>query len=166
MNANVRQPDYLFLDCEWADVTAKELVSIGLASIDGKRFFYAEVDELPPDPTPWVQSVVYPLLERGEFAMSVTTMSIRLHAFLATFERPLICYDFAMDRDLCESILQVEARAHASALKEGLKWELLRDVTPSLKRWWEEHAEAGARRHHALVDAFALRAAYLSLWGI
>ena len=52
VNAKVRRPDYLFLDCEWADVTANELVSIGVASIDGERSFYAEIDVLPPDPTP------------------------------------------------------------------------------------------------------------------
>jgi hypothetical protein len=161
-----RRPDYLFLDCEWADVTANELVSIGVASIDGERSFYAEIDVLPSDPTPWVQAVVYPLLERGEKAMPATVMSIRLHAFLQAFERPLICYDFAVDRDLCEHTLQIGAAGHDLDVKEALRWQLLDDVAPALRRWWEEHQEVAKRRHHALVDAFALRAAYLSLWGI
>jgi hypothetical protein len=35
-----------------------------------------------------------------------------------------------------------------------------------IERWWVEHPECRARRHHALTDAKALRGAYLSLWGM
>lgn len=55
----------LFLDCEWADILASELVSIALVPLDGGRVFYAEREVLP-EPTPWVAAVVYPLLTRGE----------------------------------------------------------------------------------------------------
>ena len=166
VNARAGRPDYLFLDCEWADITAKELVSIGIASIDGTRTFYAELDPLPADPTPWVRAVVYPILERGEAAMTLATMAFRLRAFLATFERPLICYDYMVDRDLCEHVLRSQSEDHDQTGAVGLEWQLLSDVGPSLGRWWAEHPNETARRHHALADAFALRAAYLSLWGI
>ena len=63
--------DYLFLYCEWADVLARDLVSTAIVSIDGLRYFYGEIDVLPPDPTPWVRAVVYPLLDRGNSTMPI-----------------------------------------------------------------------------------------------
>lgn len=166
MKAKTQRPDYLFLDCEWADIAARDLVSIGLCSMDDQCAFYAEVDHLPDDPTPWVKAVVYPLLERGQAATSVASMSNRLHAFLASFERPLVCYDHTADRDLCELILLAKNADSDRPADNRPEWILLSDVAPALKRWWVEHPELQARRHHALVDARALRAAYLSMWGI
>ncbi|MGO4505258.1 hypothetical protein [Dyella sp. 2YAF14] len=166
VNAKNARPDYLFLDCEWADVMAQDLVSIGIASIDGKRIFYAELDPLPPDPTPWVRAVVYPLLDGGETAMAASMMSYRLRAFLATFDRPLICYDYVADRVLCERVLEQHLDQEDLAGSEGIQWLLLTDVAAALKRWWEEHSDLKPKRHHALADALALRAAYLSLWGL
>jgi hypothetical protein len=58
-----------FLDVKWADVLASELVSMALVSLDEQHVFYAERDPLLKKPTPWVRTVVYPLLERGASAM-------------------------------------------------------------------------------------------------
>ena len=58
----------LFLDCEWADPLASELVSIALVGTAADQAFYAEREPLPDDPTPWVRTAVYPLLQRGEAA--------------------------------------------------------------------------------------------------
>ncbi len=55
----------LFLDCEWADVLASDLVSLALVSLDLQHAFYAERDPLPVDPTLWVKTVVHPLFDRG-----------------------------------------------------------------------------------------------------
>ena len=78
----------LYLDCEWADVLASELVSIALVSADGLHTFYAERDPLPANPVPWVRSVVYPLLERGEAAMDDMALTRRLREFLQLFQIP------------------------------------------------------------------------------
>jgi hypothetical protein len=89
MSSVIKKADYLFLDCERADVFASDLVSITIVSIDGLRYFYGECDILPKDPTPWVGAVVYPLLERGSSAMSIELMATRLKCFLKNFDAPL-----------------------------------------------------------------------------
>lgn len=125
--------DRLFLDCEWADVFASELVSIAIISIDGQRYFYNEIDILPAEPTPWVKAVVYPLLERGEAAQPATTISVRLRAFLAAFDRPHICYDCHFDRDLCKAVLQLSTGCRNGVCRCSSVSELRRaqgDVRP------------------------------------
>lgn len=159
----------LFLDCEWADVLASELVSIALVSVDGKTEFYAEREVLPADPTPWVSIVVYPLLHRGASAMSDAAMTSALRTFLAKIDRPRICYDFGADRDLCQRVLDgacISVAGDLDSLPHALDWQLLTETGPALERWWKEHPETKLQRHHALADARALRAAWLSLWGI
>ncbi|MDG2539830.1 3'-5' exoribonuclease [Dyella jiangningensis] len=157
----------LFLDCEWADIGASELVSLALVSSDGEHVFYAERENLPEDPTPWVSLVVYPLLDRGHFAMSDADMTQGLRAFLARIASPCICYDFETDRRLCEMVIKGTPGLHSyQPIASALSWLYLSDIRPALDRWWSTHSALANKRHHALVDAQALRAAYLSQWGI
>lgn len=157
----------LFLDCEWADVLASDLVSLALVSIDRRHIFYAERDPLPIDPTPWVARVVYPLLDRGPAAMSDAAMTHCLREFLASIDRPRICYDFPHDRRLCQYVLDgFEMPTPEGPIPVGLRWQFFEDMREPMARWWASNPEEQARRHHALVDANALRAAYLHLWGI
>lgn len=158
----------LFLDCEWADVFAIELVSIGLVSLDGKKEFYAEREVLPADPTPWVVAVVYPLLERGDRALPDASMTRELRAFVAGIDHPRICYDFAADRELCQRVLDgadAPSIDGPEPLPDALRWHLMTDTGAALKRWWNEHPKERRQQHHALADAKALRSAWLSLWG-
>lgn len=159
----------LFLDCEWADVFASELISIGLVSLDGKKEFYAEREVLPEDPTPWVVTVVLPLLERGERAQPDAVMTRDLRAFIAGIEHPRICYDFAADRELCQRVIDgtdtPSLIGELEPLPDSLRWHLMTDTGAALKRWWNEHPIARQQQHHALADAKALRATWLSLWG-
>jgi hypothetical protein len=157
----------LFLDCEWADVFATELVSIALVSMDGKKQFYAEREVLPADPTPWVVAVVLPLLERGDRAKPDAAITRELRAFVAGIDHPRICYDFAADRELCQRVLEGTGAPPTDGLEpllDSVRWHLMTDTGAALERWWSEHP-AERRRHHALADAKALRAAWLSLWG-
>lgn len=159
----------LFLDCEWADVLGSELVSIALVTQDGKKEFYAERASLPADPTPWVAMVVYPLLDRGPSAMSDCDMGQALRDFVGEIDHPRICYDYPKDRELCEWVLGGSGESIApdsNAPEPPIDWLLLTDTGPALERWWKEHPQDARRRHHALVDAKALRAAWFSLWGI
>ncbi len=157
----------LFLDCEWADVFGTELVSIALVSINGKQVFYAERKVLPADPTPFVAHVVYPLLDRGDRAMADADMTRALRVFMILIDEPCICYDFGNDRTLCQYVLDGFEISEPDGPKPiDLRWQLMSDLSRFIERWWAEHPECRARRHHALTDAMALRAVYLSLWGI
>jgi hypothetical protein len=153
----------LFLDCEWADVLASQLVSIGLVSADLRHTFYAERDPLPTDPMPFVRTAVYPLLERGERAMPDALLTYRLRTFFAAIPSPSIVYDSPHDRALCQFVLDGldEAEPEGPALSV-IQWRHL-ELDAARERWWRDHSEHQARRHHAGVDALALRGAWLSL---
>lgn len=165
-------PNYLFLDTEWADVLGSNLVSLALVNEDGERVFYAERDPLPDDPTEFVKRVVYPLLDRGAVAMTDVAMTTALRAFLASVPEPYILSDHPNDLRLVDLVLagfnlpDDQLRGCGSTprpvltrmLREGLMTVLFED-------WFSTHPEAAARRHHALVDAQALRMAWLATTG-
>lgn len=152
----------LFLDCEWADVLASQLVSIGLVSSDLRHVFYAERDPLPFEPMPFVRVAVYPLLERGKAAMSDTLLTRRLRTFLAAIPSPLIGYDSPHDHALCQFVLDgMDEPEPEGPTLSSLRWRHL-ELDMARERWWRDHPEHQPQRHHARVDALALRGAWLS----
>ena len=154
---------YLFLDCEWADVLASELVSIGLVSADLRQAFYAERDPLPVEPMPFVRVAVYPLLERGEMALPDALLTRRLRTFLAGVQNPAIVYDSPHDRALCQFVLDgLHEPEPEGPVPPDVRWLHL-ELDAARERWWRDHPEHQPRRHHAYVDALALRGAWVSL---
>lgn len=149
----------LYLDCEWADVLASELVSIALVSADEQHSFYAERDPLPTDPVPWVRSVVYPLLERGDAALDDSTLTHRLRDFLASLSNPRIHYDSGHDRALCQYVIDGLDVPEPGGPITAVTWVRQDALHSELERWWRTHPEQQPRRHHAPVDAMALRGA-------
>lgn len=159
---------YLFLDTEWADPTGSELVSLALVSEDGIHRFYAERDPLPDVATDFVRSAVYPLLERGQWCMPDQAMTTGLRAFLAAVADPIVVADYPNDLALLQYVVAgfdlPDGQAAACGpipkpvmtrmLKEGAMGMLIED-------YFAGHPDAAARRHHALIDAEALRMAWL-----
>jgi len=152
----------LYLDCEWADVLASVLVSIALVSADGLHVFYAEREPLPSDPVPWVQSVVYPLLERGVAAMDDATLTRKLREFLARLPSPSIHYDFGHDRSLCQYVIDGLEDSEPQGPTPEVTWVRLDGLHAACERWWQAHPELCGKRHHALIDAMALRGAAMA----
>lgn len=167
-----REPTYLFLDTEWADPVGSELVSLALVSEDGAHHFYAERDPLPATPTDFVRHVVYPLLERGNSVMSDQAMTTGLRAFLGAAPAPVVLADYPNDLVLLKYVLAgfdlpddqaaacgpIPQPVMTRMLKEGGMGMLVED-------YFSAHSVAAARRHHALVDAEALRMAWLTITG-
>jgi len=151
----------LFLDVEWADVLASELVSIALVSDDGEHQFYGERDPLPTEPSPWVASVVYPLLERGASAMNDAALTRGLREFLTTIAEPWIYYDSGHDRGLCQFVIDGMDEVEPEGPMVNVRWQRLDDMASACERWWKDHPENRSQRHHARIDAMALRGAYL-----
>lgn len=163
---------YLFLDTEWADPTGSELVSLALITEDGIHRFYAERDPLPEVATDFVRSVVYPLLERGRCRMTDQAMTTGLRAFLGAIPEPMVVADYPNDLALLQYVIAgfdlsgdqaaacgpVPKPVMTRMLKEGATGMLVED-------YFAGHPRAAARRHHALVDAEALRMAWLVVTG-
>lgn len=163
---------YIFLDTEWADPTGSELVSLALVSEDGIHRFYAERDPLPDMATDFVRSVVYPLLERGQWCMTDRAMTTGVRAFLAAFADPIVVADYPNDLALLQYVLSgfdlpddqaaacgpIPSPVMTRMLKDGAMGMLIED-------YFAGHPDAAARRHHALIDAQALRMAWLVVTG-
>lgn len=155
----------LFLDTEFADAEGNELVSLALVSEDGKRDFYAERDPLPRNATAFVHKYVYPLLNRGDAAMDDGTFTAQLRAFLRRFPAVHVIYDFPDDWRLLGHAVNGFSLSRSVAnpldpLPEMVAMLTQRsDVMRYTEEWFAQHPQF--RRHHALVDAHALRAGWL-----
>lgn len=166
------EPTYLFLDCEWADVMGADLVSLALVSADGRQLFYAERDPLPECPTDFVRAAVYPLLERGSAALSDAAFTSELRRFLRGIERPYVLFDYHNDGALLQYVLagfdlSDDQASACGPIPSPVMTKMVREglMTRVLEAWFEAHPEASARRHHAAVDAEALRQAWLAATG-
>lgn len=162
----------LFLDTEWADAIGLELVSLAMASEDGSRRFYSEVSPLPKNPTDFVQRVVYPLLEHGNAARQRIDLTRDLRAFLATVPEPVVLADYPNDLHLLRYALagfdlpDDQAQACGPIPRPVMTHMLKEGATGMLvEAYFEAHPQIQARRHHALVDAEALRLAWLVVTG-
>lgn len=160
-------PNYLFLDTEWADLAGTELVSLALVSADGAHRFYAERDPLPAKPTRFVEEQVYPLLDRGPAALGDEKFTETLRRFLRSVNAPSVLFDCHTDGFLLRHALAgfgdsviasnqgLPVRPVLTLMHRGF------DFTALLEAWFAADPARAARRHHAAVDAEALRATWL-----
>lgn len=150
----------LFLDSEWANDALRELVSLALVSEDGEHVFYAERDPLPTMPSSFVRETVYPLLNRGQAAMTDIVMTDALRNFLEPMGACEIFADAPLDFSMLSRTwnggdrISSEQPFHMRLAREG-------NLMPSVERYFELNPDQKALRHHALVDAMALRSAWI-----
>lgn len=157
--------NHFFLDTEWADADGAELVSLALVSVDGAHRFYAERDPLPSSPTAFVARHVYPLLDRGDAALSDAQFTAALRTFLTPHTDACVLFDCHNDGVLYRRALEglddsdvcplPIPRLSLTLMHRG---HYLNDV---LEAWFAAHPTRSARRHHAAVDAEALRQAWI-----
>jgi hypothetical protein len=154
-------PDWLFLDCEWADTLASELVSLALVPADPERpEFYAERKILPENPTPFVAAAVYPLLDRGRVAMSDLAIADSLRRYLASFRDPIIMHDTGIDLMLLgDALSHPGCTEPAPRLRPNLIG--IPGYLQRIEHLFSGSSELRLRRHHALVDARVARDAFL-----
>ena len=159
--ANANLPGRLFLDCEWADTLASELVSLALVPADpALPEFYAERLVLPENPTPFVAAAVYPLLDRGRAALSDLAIANALRRYLASFRDPIIMHDTGIDlMMLGEALSHPDSTPPLPRLRPNLIG--VPGYLQRIEQLFSASAELRRRRHHALVDARTARDAFL-----
>jgi hypothetical protein len=179
----------LFLDCEWADTQAEQLVSLALVDAAGEHRFYTEIYPLPAHPTDFVQHVVYPLLDHGWFSMPDHEITRQLRAFLAKVPQPIsVLFDnpedgrlfrdalegfakFSLDSTLLvtspepgivllDAALEVIKSVESGVPEITTTLVTFGDVLANIESYFEARPAEAARRHHALVDAQALAWAF------
>jgi len=162
----------LFVDTEYADLHARELVSLALVSEDGRFEFYAERDPLPSSPTDFVRDVVYPLLDRGEQALPDERFTRELCLFFQKVRsashrgQVRVAYDFEADIYLLDLVVDGFTPSHWSLPPLFDVFNLGRldvDYDEAVGRVFAANPDLAARRHHALVDARVNRDAYLNI---
>lgn len=158
----------LFLDTEWADPIGSELVSLALISEDGAHQFYAERDPLPASPTDFVRHAVYPLLQGGPAAMSDLAMTRALRAFLRGTPGACLFADYPNDLQLLQYVLagfdltNDQVQACGPVPEVAMQILASRCIRAGIETWFQDNPGQRARRHHALVDAQALRSAWMA----
>jgi hypothetical protein len=162
----------LFIDTEWADQLANELVSMALVSDCGKFEFYAERDPLPADATEFVTATIYPLLERGEHALDDASFTQALHTFFYTAQkaakpgRVTVAHDHRNDLDLLGIALEAfnlpdtPPRPAFDTLDLA---SLGASFSQNVETCFAKDRVLSTRRHHALIDARVNRDAYSML---
>ena len=163
---------FLFIDTEWADELANELVSLALVSDCGRFEFYAEREPLPANATEFVRQVVYPLLERGDRAMPDFEFTRRLHVFFGQMQagakpdRVIVAYDHRNDLDLLGIALDafdLPESPRRPAFQELDLASLGRSYKHAVESCFLANPALAVRRHHALVDARVNRDAWLEV---
>lgn len=147
----------LFLDTEWADAAGSELVSLALVSEEGQRSLYVKCDPSPPPGSDFVEHVVYQLLERGWPAMPDTELAERVRNFLASSAAPPeVLADHPNDFSLLRRLL--------TQASTPVEWTPVlieqSDVRGHVETHFDRHPDRRRLRHHAAVDAEALRWAF------
>lgn len=152
----------IFFDCEFSDLEPNpRLISIGLVSEDGQTF-YAELTDTyqPYQCSEFVREEVLPLLQRSPAQLSWDQLPSSLRGWIESFYQPvtLACDSLAWDWPWINKIFRSpeEWPCNLSPLPELLKQddEFVLAV--------EACFSAGLRRHHALDDSKANRAAWMA----
>jgi len=166
-SAGTGEMPYLFLDTEWADEEGDELVSLALISADGLSSFYAERCHLPSMPSEFARPVVYPLLAGGSYALTDLELEVRLREFLSYFRDPFVLFDFPNDGRLFKRAWGTYGTFESDSTVSPSLTLMIREgkFSEYFEGFFRDDPVARARRHHALVDAMALRAAWLRVTG-
>lgn len=153
----------IFLDAEFTDFIDCELISIGMVSEDGLQELYLEVQDFDRSQCKaFVQAAVWSQLGKVDGAsIPKAELAGRLRQWFDSLPSDMVlACDSQHDRDLLADVLDDVWPATISG------WLDLRacHVNPVFDRATAaHHATTGQPWHHALYDAYALRAGWLAL---
>jgi hypothetical protein len=139
-----------FLDTEFTDFNACELISIAIVGEDGREFYGECSDFDLPLCSDFVGDTVLPQL--GQFpgrSMPFSELRKALHAWRASIQikpKPILCYDFEGDHALIHNLL-------GSPMPRSWKTENVAQKLDAARLAEYVNAHGGA--HHALHDARA-----------
>lgn len=144
----------LFLDTEFTDFSDRELISIALASLDGREFYGERRNFNRQRCNGFVKTVVLPLLNPDpETQYPDAALREALKHWLAQFDKPRLVIDFEGDWELMAELLGRQMPPELEVINMG---PLISDY--KIDRYLDSH---DLPRHHALYDARANRAIWL-----
>lgn len=146
----------IFLDTEFTDFIAPQLISIGLAASNGEEF-YAEVPYSTELCSTFVKEIVIPLLGKNpDVVCTAHELPIRLITWLklrkSSNQKLDICFDFQTDWDLFSKALGENVPNWCQPRLIG------REINAMLR--YDFHKKNQLPQHHALNDAKGIRYAF------
>jgi hypothetical protein len=157
----------IFFDTEFTEIGIDpRLISIGLISEDGRKF-YAELSDTytPKDCSDFTREAVLPHLAGGDTLIPMHTLTLRLGDWLESFEQPvkLATDSLSWDWPWIQEIFCTPGTWPANVDGKPVSLYELID-SPFFQQTVEQAFEqdTALRRHHALSDAKANRQAYLA----
>lgn len=140
----------LFVDTEFTDFTAMDLISIGIVSQEGHEFYAENSEYTKAWCNDFVKSNVIPKLQGGEHAMPYAQLKEKFQIWLSDlfeeYSTALFVFDHSCDEALLESLLSDYPQKEKV---EGRRDDL--DAGIELYFMYNRSNE-----HHALHDARAL----------
>lgn len=156
----------VFFDTEFTNLYFNaRLISIGLASEDGSREFYAELSDTYQVAacSDFVKESVLPLLQGGEARVTLRELTRHLGLWLETFGGPV---KLATDSDGWDWRWLSRIFATPSTWPRNLDSRpLLLDTTVAFQAAVQKAFADGLRSHHALDDAKANRLGWIACGG-
>ncbi len=153
----------VFLDTEFTQFTAPELLSMALVAEDGREL-YAECNGYSPDRcSDFVRETVTPLLGRVPGAACTSKeLGERLNAwFQGLGESAIVVYDFKTDWDLLALAMQGhETNRPMNQYAAALQLNNSTITHPEFEKAQQAAFSADWPQHHALADARALLEGY------
>ncbi|MGV4349785.1 hypothetical protein [Pandoraea pneumonica] len=140
----------IYIDTEFTDIAAPELISLGMVAEDGREFYGELTDVHLERCSAFVRSQVLPQLRtQPARILSVVDLGEAARQWMRGFDgqrrRPVICYDHPIDAHLLWQLIG----GRPVGWKEKLIAQRIDHVLR--ERYFEEHGG----RHHALHDARA-----------
>ena len=166
---------YIFIDSEFTTLShAASLLSFAAVSEDGREF-YCELAPLPlGECSDFVRANVLPLFTGGAATCPRHAFGERLGTWLAQFADPLLVGDSDWDIYVLHRAITGKSERRPGLVRfpipGGMLACMLLTMAPLAGEEMavfaaaqQRHFAADARRHHALVDARALRAGLLAV---
>ena len=161
-----------WFDCEFTDLEAPELLSVGIVAERGDELYVELLDPtLERHASDFVLETVLPMFGGipGARATSYLELAGRICEFLLSLGgRVQLVFDYETDRQLLEHALM--RSPGWPELQSRLSWEFApaaaydSDIgATAMEEMWRREEAAGLGRHHALADARALRAACVTI---
>ena len=156
----------VYLDTEFTKFVRPQLISLALVAESGQEFYGESTDFVKVQCSQFVVENVLPLLQGGDVAAPLDELRGKLVDWLATLSSPAeIISDFDGDIELLLQLLRISAKEigrYNIAALTVLDGEFVN--SESFNSALDDYfAKVDSRRHHALVDARALRFACLEI---
>lgn len=154
----------IFYDSEFTDLAMDcRLISIGLVDESGQRSFYAELSDTYAlqQLSEFVRAAVIPLLQGGEAAMPLHELTLKLGAWIESFDEPVeLVSDSFWDTGWIGEIFETPDTWPANLVPP----QVLRFTDDAERLRFNQmemqvRQQHGLRFHHALDDARAIQMA-------